>query len=84
MKRQLSNGVFEVCPHCDKAMAKVCGRDGIVWFCIFCGSYVNGAMKCNRCNRSMKGTTAYDGACACGGLIANATEKKEETDHEAA
>jgi len=26
-------------------------------------------MRCNRCYRKMKGTTAYDGACACGGLI---------------
>lgn len=25
--------------------------------------------RCNRCNRLMKGTTAYDGACSCGGLI---------------
>jgi len=27
------------------------------------------AMRCNRCHRAMKGTTAYDGACECGGLI---------------
>ena len=27
------------------------------------------AMRCNRCHRKMRGTTAYDGACACGGLI---------------
>lgn len=26
-------------------------------------------MRCNRCYRPMKGTTAYDGACECGGLI---------------
>jgi hypothetical protein len=26
-------------------------------------------MQCNRCHRFMPGTTAYDGACACGGLI---------------
>jgi len=26
-------------------------------------------MRCNRCLRPMLGTTAYDGACACGGLI---------------
>jgi hypothetical protein len=25
--------------------------------------------RCNQCHRPMKGTTAYDGACACGGLI---------------
>ena len=25
--------------------------------------------RCNRCHRSMRGSTAYDGACACGGLI---------------
>lgn len=25
--------------------------------------------RCNRCHRPMKGTTAYDGACICGGLI---------------
>lgn len=25
--------------------------------------------RCNRCKRPMKGTTAYDGACECGGLI---------------
>lgn len=25
--------------------------------------------RCNRCKRPMRGTTAYDGACACGGLI---------------
>lgn len=24
---------------------------------------------CNKCRRTMKGTTAYDGACECGGLI---------------
>ncbi len=27
------------------------------------------AKRCNRCHRSMKGTTAYDGACECGGMI---------------
>lgn len=27
------------------------------------------AMRCNRCHRPMSGTTAYDGACECGGLI---------------
>ncbi len=26
-------------------------------------------MRCNRCYRPMLGTTAYDGACACFGLI---------------
>ena len=26
-------------------------------------------MRCNRCHRPMKGTTAYDGSCECGGLI---------------
>lgn len=26
-------------------------------------------MRCNRCHRLMEGTTAYDGACECGGLI---------------
>jgi hypothetical protein len=26
-------------------------------------------LRCNRCHRPMVGTTAYDGACACGGLI---------------
>ena len=26
-------------------------------------------MRCNRCHRPMAGTTAYDGACECGGLI---------------
>ena len=26
-------------------------------------------MRCNKCHRSMRGTTAYDGACACSGLI---------------
>jgi len=26
-------------------------------------------MRCNKCHRPMAGTTAYDGACACGGLI---------------
>ena len=31
-------------------------------------------MNCSRCKRPMKGTNAYDGACACGGLIANATD----------
>jgi hypothetical protein len=25
--------------------------------------------QCNRCHRPMIGMTAYDGACACGGLI---------------
>jgi len=25
--------------------------------------------RCNKCHRPMKGTTAYDGACECGGLI---------------
>lgn len=31
--------------------------------------YVQHAMRCNKCHRAMKGTTAYDGACFCGGLI---------------
>lgn len=26
-------------------------------------------MRCNRCHRPMRGSTAYDGACECGGLI---------------
>ena len=26
-------------------------------------------MRCDKCHRVMKGTTAYDGACDCGGLI---------------
>jgi hypothetical protein len=25
--------------------------------------------RCNKCHKPMKGSTAYDGACACGGLI---------------
>jgi len=24
---------------------------------------------CNKCHRTMKGSTPYDGACGCGGLI---------------
>ena len=32
------------------------------------------AMRCNRCLRPMEGTTAYDGACACGGLIEAVTQ----------
>lgn len=27
------------------------------------------ALICNRCRRPMRGSTAYDGACRCGGLI---------------
>jgi hypothetical protein len=27
------------------------------------------ALHCNRCHRPMTGSTAYDGACQCGGLI---------------
>lgn len=30
--------------------------------------------KCNRCHRPMKGTAAYDGACACGGIIVEVAE----------
>lgn len=26
-------------------------------------------MRCNKCHRPMKGSTSYDGACECGGLI---------------
>ena len=26
-------------------------------------------LRCNRCHRPMRGTTAYDGACECNGLI---------------
>ena len=26
-------------------------------------------MKCNKCHKSMNGTTVYDGSCECGGLI---------------
>lgn len=26
-------------------------------------------MRCNKCKRPMKGLTAYNGACECGGLI---------------
>lgn len=32
-------------------------------------------MRCNRCYRPMAGTTAYDGACSCGGLIEAAPVK---------
>lgn len=35
--------------------------------------FVHSDLRCNRCHRSMAGTTACDGACACGGLI----EKKD-------
>jgi hypothetical protein len=32
--------------------------------------------RCNRCKRPLRGTTANDGACACGGLIeANTCEE---------
>jgi hypothetical protein len=27
------------------------------------------ALRCNRCHRPMLGSSAYDGACSCGGLI---------------
>lgn len=27
------------------------------------------SMRCNKCHIPMKGSTAYDGACECGGLI---------------
>ena len=37
--------------------------------------------RCNKCNRPMKGSTAYDGACECGGLIEN--EPKPKTKHSA-
>ena len=33
--------------------------------------------RCNRCHRPMLGTTAYDGACACGGLIEAAPSRCE-------
>lgn len=29
-------------------------------------------LRCNKCHRPMAGTTAYDGACGCGGLIERA------------
>jgi len=32
-------------------------------------------MECDKCGRPMKGSTAYDGACECGGLIK--AQKKE-------
>lgn len=38
-----------------------------------------GGTRCNRCHRPMPGTTAYDGACACGGLI-EATPRGCETE----
>jgi hypothetical protein len=31
-------------------------------------------LRCGKCHRPMRGTTAYDGACACGGLIENTTD----------
>jgi hypothetical protein len=33
------------------------------------GEEARGAMRCGKCHRPMAGTTAYDGACECGGLI---------------
>jgi hypothetical protein len=30
---------------------------------------VRTGLRCNRCHRIMKGSTAYDGTCSCGGLI---------------
>lgn len=35
--------------------------------------------RCNRCHRPMKGTTAYDGACECGGLIEAAPPEENES-----
>lgn len=32
--------------------------------------------RCNKCHRDMPGTTAHDGACACGGLIEAKPEEK--------
>lgn len=32
--------------------------------------------RCNKCHRDMPGTTASDGACACGGLIEAKPEEK--------
>lgn len=31
--------------------------------------FIPAPLRCNRCHRPMAGTTAYDGACECGGLI---------------
>lgn len=36
------------------------------------------AGKCNKCGRPMAGTTAYDGACECGGLIEAVTGTLKE------
>lgn len=38
-------------------------------------------MRCNRCGRLMEGTTAYDGACACGGLIRAETMAERHARH---
>ena len=58
-RKKLKDGVHVRCIHPD---------------CDCCGSIHEGEpappeLRCNRCHRPMKGTTAYDGACGCGGLI---------------
>ena len=34
-------------------------------------------LRCNKCRRVMRGTTAYDGACECGGLVETILERKD-------
>ena len=51
------------------AVATVASRVVIGLDLDYCLEHAPPAMRCNKCGRAMAGTTAYDGACACGGLI---------------
>ena len=42
---------------------------GIGQYPIIVGTIAVPSLRCNRCHRPMQGTTAYDGACECGGLV---------------
>ncbi len=51
------------------------------WHELVCGDANGNAIerdesfRCNRCHAPMKGTSAHDGACECGGLIENVPGK---------
>lgn len=45
MKTKMLNGEFEICPKCNKAMAKRHNLNGLDWVCLFGCGYTKKAQK---------------------------------------
>lgn len=75
-RKELKDGVYIHCIHPD---CDCCGR---IHEAEAAPPASGAAMRCNRCHRPMEGTTAYDGACECGGLIEAAPNPHAQVDYD--